>query len=203
MKKILFIIIFLLIQTVSALNNCTLYDDFSSGNLDNTKWEIRQDIEGQPFMDEYRVITKNNNSFFHTKQNEIVDKRVALVPTYNFTAGETLSYTVKYISGSGNNGHILLLTTTEFPNGDYIRAGLIGYNNGQDVINETGKYHIKIKILDNRLDLKIIAPSGKVINNSAVLSNPNAKYKLYVESWTGHNGLTHIDYDNFKICKRV
>ena len=55
---------------VSAIQVCEIYDDFSSGSLNASKWEIRQDIEGQPLMDEYGVINESGNFIFHTQQNQ-------------------------------------------------------------------------------------------------------------------------------------
>ncbi len=198
--KINFILIIFSIILINNVN-AFLYDDFSSGTLDTNKWEIRQDVEGQPFMDEYGVLNETGNFIFHTKNN-IVDKRVAIVPTYNFSAGESFDYDVDYISGSGNHGHILLVITTEYPNGDYIRAGILGFNNVPDTVNIIGKYHIKLKINSNNLEIIRKWPDNTIQSHTLGLSNPDSKYKLYIESWGGHNGLTHIDYDNFIINQK-
>ncbi|MFH1209992.1 MAG: hypothetical protein V1663_04350, partial [archaeon] len=192
----LFIILglFIFISSVDA----ELYDDFSSGTLNPSLWEIRQDPEGQPLMDEFGVLYENNSYVFHTQQNTSEDKRVALVPTHNFTSGDVFEYDVNYISGGGNRGHIFILTTTEYPQGDYIRAGIIGPGDS-GAFNDYGWYHITLTVYDDNLDIRIQHSNGTVINGSLPLSNPDAQYKFYIESWS--NGAVHLDYDNFEITQ--
>src|SRR3989344_7353772 len=87
---------------VSAVQVCETYDDFSSGVLNLSKWEVRQDIEGQPLMDRYGV--ENEGGFvFHTEQNTSGDKRTYLVPKYKFGVGDRFEYDVNMSSGANVN----------------------------------------------------------------------------------------------------
>src|SRR3989338_8075540 len=77
--------------------NAILYDNFSSGSLDLNKWELRQDTEGQPLMNEGFV----TSGVFHTQQNTIGDRRTYLFPTRTFTTGDSLDYDFNVISKEG------------------------------------------------------------------------------------------------------
>jgi len=164
------------------------------------KWTISQDVEGQPLFDEYGVIEEGGNYVFHTQQNEIGDRRVYLIPNYTFTTGDIIEYDFNVISKEGHYGQMVLLTGDQ-----YIRIGIMGYNNGVQGYDELGLSHVKIKFQENNLQLTRITPSGLVLVDNLPLSNANGNYALYIGSFSGHNGRTHIDYDNFYInhCKFV
>ncbi len=169
-----------------------LYDDFSSPVLDTNKWEVKQDTEGQPLMDEGYV----TNGVFHTQQNSIGDRRTYLVPKHQFVAGENISYDVNIISKEGHYGNVNLLF-----GGGYNREamGMVGFNNGPQPRDELGTTHIKLSFLENKFTIEELFSSGAIVTNQLSLSIPNANYTLYIGSFTGHNGRAHIDYDNFRI----
>ena len=133
MKNKTFGIFFLLIglfiisiSTISAFNpSCSIYDDFSSGTLSTDKWEIRQDVEGQPFMDENWTDPILNN--FHTQQNSIADRRSYLFQKKKFTTGDILRYDSDVLSEQGTYANMVLLTGDQ-----YIRIGMRGPAAGFD-----------------------------------------------------------------------
>jgi len=193
-KAILIILAFFLICFVSATQVCQVYDDFSSGNLDTNRWEIRQDVEGQPFTDEYWVdsILKN----FHTQQNNIGDRRVYLVPKHTFTTGDIFEYDFNVISKEGNYMQMDLLTGDQ-----YIRLGIMGYIGGVQGYDELGVSHIKIEFQENNLHLIRTSPSGLVLTDDLPLTNSNGNYELYIGSV--FTNLAHMDFDNFELCTEV
>ena len=196
MKYKILLSIFLLsifITTISATLSCETYDDFSSGSLDTSKWEVRQDVEGQPFMDEYLVDTILQN--FHTQQNILGDRRIYLVPKYTFTTGEVFEYDFNVVSKEGNYMQMDLLTGDQ-----YIRLGIMGYINGIQGYDELGVSHIKIEFQENNLHFERTTPSNITLTDDLILTNSNGNYEFYIGSLSGHNGKTHIDFDNFVIC---
>ena len=166
-----------------------LYDDFSSGQLDQIKWEIRQDVEGQPLMEEYGVVNERNNFVFHTLQKTAVDRRVYLFPKRQFTTGDSIEYDSDLISREGTYAQMVLLTGDQ-----YIRIGMRGPAAGFD---ELGVAHMKLVFQENNLHIERTTPSGKVLIDNLFLANQNGNYELYIGSFTGHNGKLHMDYDNF------
>ncbi len=182
-------VVFIGITTAEQV--CEAYDDFSSGSLDTNKWEIRQDVEGQPFMDEYGVL--NESGFvFHTQQNIIEDRRVYLFPKRTFTTGDTLNYDVNLISREGTYANMVLLT-----GGQYIRIGMRGTSAGFD---ELGVAHMQLEFQENNLHILRETPSGSVLVDDLTLTNSNGTYEFYIGSFSGSNGAVHMDYDNFVVC---
>lgn len=192
-KAILIFLSIFLISSVSAVQVCQVYDNFSSGTLDTSKWEIRQDVEGQPFIEEYWVDTNLGN--FHTQENTIGDKRVYLVPKHSFTTGDVLEYDFNVVSKEGNYMQMDLLTGNQ-----YIRVGIMGYISGVQGYDELGVSHIKIEFQENNFHLERTSPSNVTLIDNLALTGANGTYELYIGSVSGHNGRTHIDYDNFKFC---
>lgn len=190
------IILLFSINLASATQVCEIYDDFSSGVLDTEKWEIRQDVEGQPLMDESLVDTDLEN--FHTQQNEIGDRRTYLFPKKTFTTGDILEYDFNVISKEGHYGQMVLLTEDQ-----YIRVGIMGYNNGVQGYDEIGISHVKIEFQENNFHLERTSPSNVTLIDNLPLTNANGTYELYIGSFSGHNGKTHIDFDNFELCTEV
>jgi len=196
-EKILLVLsILFLINFISAVQVCETYDDFSSGILNNEKWEIRQDVEGQPFTDEYGITNESEDFVFHIQQNEIGDRRTYLFPKQTFTTGDILEYDFNVLSKEGNSMQMDLLTGNQ-----YIRVGIMGYNNGVQGYDELGKSHIKIIFQENNFHLERTSPSNITLIDNLALTNANGNYELYIGAFSGHNGKIHIDFDNFKICR--
>ncbi len=159
--------------------------------MNASKWEIRQDVEGQPFTDEYRVDV--NLSKFHTRQNTGGDNRVYLVPKYNFTTGDILEYDFRVVYKEGNYMQMNLLTGDQ-----YIRVGIMGYNNGVQGYDELGTSHIKIEFQENNFHLERITPSNITLIDNLALTNANGEYELYIGSVFTNKA--RIDFDNFMLC---
>lgn len=167
--------------------NAELYDDFSSPTLNINKWEVRQDTQGQPLMDEGFV----TNGVFHTEQLTMGDRRIYLVPKFQFKTGDVIEYDVDVISRQGTYANMVLLTGDQ-----YIRIGMRGPAAGFD---ELGVAHMRLEFQPNNLIVTRTQPSGNVLIDNLSLNNPNGLYELYIGSFTGSDGLAHMDYDNVDI----
>lgn len=191
----LFVLVFS-ISFISAVQVCEVYDDFSLGTLDTSKWEIRPDVEGQPLTDEYWVDSDLKN--FHIQQNIIGDRRTYLFPKHSFTTGDILEYDFNIISREGNYMQMDLLTGDQ-----YIRVGIMGYSSGVQGYDELGISHVKIEFQENNFHLERTAPSGLFLIDDLPLVNANGNYELYIGAGSGHNGRMHIDFDNFELCSEL
>jgi parallel beta-helix repeat protein len=194
MKKIivLFFVLISTIYTILAFSSYQIYDNFSSGALNESKWEISQDVEGQPLIDEYWVDNVSEN--FHTQQNIIGDQRVYLVPKKQFTTGDKIKYETNLVSKEGNYMQMILLTGDQ-----YIRIGISGYINGIQGYDELGTSHIELTFEENSLVLSRESPSGEIFHDILNLNNHNGTYEIYIGTVSGDNGKVHIDYDNFEV----
>ena len=197
-KNILIFLIIFFINFISAVQICEVYDDFSSGVLDNSKWEIRQDPQGQPFTDEYGIIEEDGNFIFHIQQNEIGDRRTYLVPKYHLKLGESWKYTFNIVHKEGNYGMAVQLKGGEFNGFPLI---MIGYVNGQINLDEFGWHHTIINFSGNRFDTLTESVSNQFYSTTWPAQNESGDYEIYIGAFSGHNGRMHIDFDNFKICK--
>lgn len=191
---ILIILSIFLINFISAAQVCQIYDNFSSGSLNVSKWQISQDVEGQPFTDLYQVnITLNN---FQMQQTTTGDKRTYLVPKHTFTIGDVLEYDFNVVSKTGNYMQMDLLTGDQ-----YIRLGIMGNLNGVQGYDELGVSHVRIEFQKNNLHLTRTEPSGIVLTNDLPLTNANGSYELYIG--VVFTNSAEIDFSNFKLCTEV
>jgi hypothetical protein len=193
MRWLLAIILGVLFLNVVGAQQCVVYDDFSSGVLNTSLWEIRQDVENQPLMEEYGVFDEGNGFAFHTQQNTSTDQRTYLFPKVNFTTGDSFSYYVDLISSSGNYAQMTLLTGDQ-----YIRFGMRGPAAGFD---EIGVAFMNLTFEENNLHIERITPSNITIIDNLALTSSNGSYQLYVGSFS--NGAVHMDFDNFILCTNV
>lgn len=168
-----------------------IYDNFSSGSLNPALWQIRQDPEGQPHLDEYDVRNEGNNFVFHTQQNIIGDRRTYLFPMRTFTTGDSIEYDVNLTSREGTYAQMVLLTGDQ-----YIRIGMRGPAAGFD---ELGMAHMKLTFQPNNLAVERHTPSGSTLIDNLQLNQQNGTYSLYIGSFTGHNGRAHMDFDDFYV----
>ena len=195
---------------VFVLNNVFgfVYDDFSLGVLDGSKWLETQDPEGRPFTEEHFVDSLLLD--YHTANYNSTDQRTVLnMVGYTFVPGETLEYDVNYISGSGNRAIVIFVD-----NGPLDRAssvpwggGSIGYN-GQEFAagNDFGLYHIKLEFKSAGIDITIIRPDNSIYFEEMPVTtwfyggewhSTEPPFEVGFESWS--NGSIHADYDNFEI----
>lgn len=200
----IFIMVFLITIT-SAIQVCETYDDFSSNNLDATKW-----IETTMTIDEHFI--DGVEGAYHTAQLNPADREVTLRSLRNFIAGETFEYDVNYQSGSGNVlSRIIVnsmtgdtgLQTSECEGQRFATGGAVGFWNGLSCVGESinGLYHIKVSFFDNHVDTIFTDPKGNVISYEPIFSPTLSPYIVEIQTRTGHNGIVHIDYDNFVICR--
>ncbi len=182
------------ILSLAAQAKADLYDDFSSGVLDTTKWTESQDPEGQQFTEEHFV----DNSLFnyHTQQVSIIDRRTYLVPTIQFNSGDSLDYRADYISGSGNNGHLILVNDGLGAD----RHGVFGFNGGNHPYEDGfGTYNIHLDFFENQILISGEGPNGLTWENQVLNNTASAPYNLFIGNFSGHNGNVHIDFDDFYI----
>ena len=186
---VLCISLFLLISFVGATHVCEIYDDFSSGILNESKWEINQDYEGQPLIENYGINNLSEN--FYTKQNIYGNKRLYLTPRYNFKINDTFNWDVNYISGSGNGIFNFLI---EKADGNFDRNILgIGHWN-YDLDDDFGIYHISLKFMFPLLKIYV---NDNFIRNYYLEESPN---NIFIGTAFGHNGRGNFEYDNFELC---
>ena len=193
-KSILILLAVFLISSVSAIQVCQIYDNFSS-ILNTSKWEVRQDVEGWPLTEEYGIDSNLNN--FHIQQNNLGQIRgTYLFPKEQFTTDDIFEYDYTILSKEGSYMAMDLLT------GDnYIRVGINGFWSGSvQGYDELGTSHIKIEFQENNFHLERTTPSGVTLIDNLPLTKTNGSYELYIGGGTGQDGKIHIDYDNFKLC---
>ena len=166
------------------------YDDFSASTLNSEKWDVKSDVEGQPMMDVFGLDTSLQN--FHMQQNFIGDRRTYLVPKHSFTTGDVIEYDFNVISKEGNYMQMDLLTGDQ-----YIRLGIMGYVSGVQGYDEFGTSHVRVEFQEGNLALRRESPSGLVLFDNLSLTNQNGDSTLYIGAGSGHNGKTHMDFDDF------
>lgn len=174
------------------------YDDFSSGNLDLTKWIEKQDPEGQPFMVQHYVDRQEGR--YHTQSVGSNDQRVVLHLTgYQFIVGDVLEYDVYYNSGSGgifvylNGGPVNRMPANKCPTN--IEGNLLG------------RHHIKLSFDPTNITFELIDPNNFVSKCQIPINqrwqyggktwSSSPPWMVGVESYS--SGLIHADYDNFII----
>lgn len=197
-KNILIILAIFLISSVSATQICQIYDDFSSSVLNTSKWEEGLTARTNPAIDideHYLDITNQN---YHTAQLSQADSGsgIELKSLQNLQAGDILEFDLIYNFGSGNHwGCVFWDETSTWSDG----LTCIGnWNEVNSHPGEFGVYHIKGTYKEAGLDMEITLPNSSI--ETGVYSNINPPYTFSVVTKTGHNGLLHIDYDNFTIC---
>ncbi len=192
------------INTTSAFNFCHTYDDFSSGNLNNSKW-TESTFHGDPFTDEHFVNT--TAEVYQVKQNTEGDAETNLIPNRQFVAGESFSYEVtNMLSGSGNHASQPLINGNYPPyqleecNYRTAGCGVIGYwNDFPDLGDQIGTYKITYEFSHDQVKMTAIRPDNiTVINTFTGNSEP---YTLAINTHTGHNGKLYFNYDNVIICE--
>lgn len=202
-KKILVSIvltIIILIGLVSAIQTCQVFDDFSSDILDTSKWEEGYARSGGgDWIDEHYLDTTNQN--YHTSQLSQADKGVELKSLHIFQAGDILEFDLIYDSGSGNHWGCIFWDETSNWNDGLICVG--HWNEVSSHGGEYGTYHIKGTYKEAGIDMEMILPNGSTETwdyRSSIYAEIRAPYTFSIITRTGHNGLAHMDYDNFEIC---
>ena len=141
---------------------------------------------------------------YHTAQLTTgSDKETIITLDYSFNPGDTFTYDVNYVSGEGNimsrifiNGYNM--DTYPFYSGGCSYCGAIGYwNENMSFGNSYGVYTIKIEFLDSSVKFSATRPDGTIVSHT--VTNFTSPYWFSFSSRTGHNGLLHFDYGNFKI----
>ena len=187
-----------------------LYDNFDSGVLDSSKWEIRQDPEGQPLL-EYNI---HGGSFAAFQTQNLGDRRAVLsLKDHTFQVGETLEYDVLYVFGSGNRAATIFVNGGPLDRNNvgtiFYGGGSIGHN-GQDFAagNMTGQYHVRLSFQNDCLKVDIRRPSGEEYSEffqNSTFDYAGQQYKIGdpynmgFETWA--DGTIRMEYDNFAISQ--
>lgn len=172
---------------------CTLYDDFSTGELDLTKWkEVPGSDLNELFLDEHYV----DHGQYHTAQYLLEDRGVSLeLLKYTFLPGERVEFDLNYQGGSGNRiSYVDIDESTKW-------FGLVGYWNGEQLGgNELGTYHFAVKFTEFGADVFITRPNGDFLQIYQFPQTPGAQHTFGFGTRSG-GGTVHMDYDNVRICK--
>lgn len=203
MKRwVIFGLILLFLGLTSATQTCQVYDYFSSGSLNLSKWYEYSNIN---FSEEHFV--DQIGEVYHVQQNIIGSSETNLQLKMQFNTGDVLSYDAIYVSGVGNRASQPLI------NGNYpptqiepclasAGCGVIGFWNGvPDLQAQPGIYNIKFEFFHNQVKMTTIRPDNVTIINT--FTGNSEPYNLTINTHTGHNGTMHFDYDNFVLCKEV
>ncbi len=189
-------------KNLNINNNCQIYDDFSSGVLNESKWS-ESTFHGRPFTDEHFV--NFSEGVYHVAQIFSGDAETNLAPKKQFIAGDSFSYEVIYNGGSGNHFSQPLINGNYPPTQLEIclasgGCGPIGFWNGvPDLEAQIGKYKITFNFSLNEVKMTAIRPDNITIVNT--FTGNSQPYNLTINTHSGHNGLMHFDYDNVIICK--
>lgn len=177
-----------LLNVVNAEIVCETYDDFSSGSLEEEKWEeIGGSDVNSLFVDEHLV----EDETYHTANLNQADKGVTLkLKGHTFLPGEVVEYDIEYIGGSGNRISIVDLDD------NYRWLGQIGTWN--DAGDNFGTFHFKVEFDNQGADVIITKPDETTITKR--LDSLGETHTFGFGTRTGHNGLVHMDYDNVIIC---
>jgi hypothetical protein len=143
-----------------------------------------------------------NGDRYITKQLNEGNSALQLEMDYTPSAGDVIEYDVDYLSGSGNhmsriviNGNYLDEHCWEVWNGS--GCGAIGYWNGVHGFgDELGTYHMKVVFSNTGVEVTATTPSNAVKEAAMNITSPAS---FGVESHSGHNGLFHFDYYNFRV----
>ena len=179
-------------------------DNFSSGSLDTTKWTESQ-FQGNPYPNTNAI--DNARGTYRVIQNTVGDREVVLTPKHNFVVGDTISYSITYNSGSGNNLYQILLNGN-YPMGEIFPnptpnpgSGTIGYWNGiPDTGNQYGAYTITLSFFSDYIKQQTITPSGTTFVHT-LLNRTEYPYTLGLNIHTGHNGLMDFEVDNVRVTQ--
>lgn len=177
-----------------------LYDDFSSGVLDSTKWTESQ-YNNREFTEQHFV--DNSSGRYHVIQSTPTDRETNLTIKYQFQPGDTLDYQAFYYGGSGNNASQILIDNKYIPFCDpnptpSPGSGCISYWNGlSDVGNQIGLYQIHQDFFSNSIVQTLIRPDGTEFIHTFSGFIPPHDYTI--NTHTGHDGTLDFEYDNFYI----
>ncbi|MFC2142948.1 putative Ig domain-containing protein [Candidatus Aenigmatarchaeota archaeon] len=185
--------LFLFSQVASA--ETIIYDDFSTGPLNETKWEIECFEEEAGCHSE--VWVDEENETFHIAEPEphglALSKGTTVYLTeYSFSVGNELDWDFYYRENIGNQ-------VVCFTFGGEQTLSCVGYWNGEQYDgNIAGDYHYKIKILDeNTLFVNFTKPDNTTVTRTVNIENILNGFKFGANA--GHDGVIHVDYDNFVI----
>jgi hypothetical protein len=200
--RLLFVFTFLvLLSAVQATS--VVYDDFSSPLLNTTKWTESTDLESWPLFDEHAVTSELR---YHTAQLAPDNRVILLTSNRVFVPGESLTYKTYVQSMSGNilsrptiNGIPLDLLAGSSCAG-YSTCADIGYWNGVSEAGDApGLYVVSIAFSNGTINLTFTNPLSQTFTRT--LGPVIPPFTFGVASRTGHDGVGHIDYDDFVITQ--
>lgn len=189
--------------------DCFTYDDFSNGSLNPDKWT---ESTLTTYLDEH-FISSEDGGVYHTAQLNPGNADVVFTPTREFNPGEILEHTVNYVSGEGNQQFQYMFNDATWSGGytwleDCTTPspgcnGIGHWNGDTDVGAQLGVYNRRLEFLEDRIFITTTRPDGTQINHTAIddgSGNLVPPYTVHLIPHTGHNGITHFDFDNFEIC---
>jgi hypothetical protein len=205
MKKAIILATFILSFVMqSAFASAYVYDDFSTGTLNTSKWTEEIAYNGIAHVDEHYVNT--TEQAYHTAQLTHAHRGTFLKMDRLINTGETVEFDVMLHNISGNAQSWIWYDGPP-ENGTYTTpcstpssgCGIIGHWNGDhDVGSSLGRYHIKLVYGENHVNATYTRPDNTTLEHQFVLT-PSSTHMFGVATRTGHNGIIHVDYDNFTI----
>jgi hypothetical protein len=184
----------------------TLYDDFSGSSLDATKWDLHE-----AGTSEYGI--NLTEQAFHTVVSDQGNAGTILRMKRLIYPGESVEYDLDYVSGTGNNIHHSGINDPICQGswedchgawGDLMDPQCpdcyIGFWNSPGRGGTGfGRYKIRMDFSEASMLLSVREPGGAYWNETFELSGLDSPYQLDFASETGHDGLMHMDLDNFRI----
>jgi hypothetical protein len=174
-----------------------VYDDFSLGSLNTSKWTEWTDAAG--FPSEHYVNTSEGR--YHVVQDTQADSESRLTMTRLMNPGEVLAYDLYYNSGDGNRIHRIFFDGVGIQ--DLIgcsNCGAVGFwNTNASAGTEFGKHTMSYEFHNDAIEATVIRPDSSIWNQTINISSLSKPYEIWLATGTGHNGLMHFDIDNVTV----
>ncbi len=156
-----------------------IYDDFSSGNLNNSKWteELRGTVT--------ESFVSADEGTYHILQNSTNGYTVLLHMKRKMKIGESLEFDLNYKEGNDN------LLYFKVNGGDI--NNLIG-------VADNGLYHLTFKFMESKVLVLVKNPDGSITERE-VSNNKNESTFAVVTGQNTPKSKIHVDYDNFVISE--
>lgn len=200
--------------TSAAITNARadiLYDDFSSGSLDTTKWLEDSYSDHLPFTTIHEVREINGNQHYYVFQeatnssDPLAGGETNLTATREFQSGESLRFDLEFLSketGSTWFSRFLVNDTTNGslspPTGTYI-----GWNHGQGRFGwDLGSYDVRVDFLEDRANFTVTDPSGNTLMDTIGSANHpwiSSPYEFTINTQATSGASVEFAYDNFRI----
>ena len=177
-----------------------LYDNFSSGTLDSSKWqETSGKYEGLPFSNQHQVKMRYNDYCYYVESGSHTGQETDLSLTRQFNSGDELDFSVSYLSGSGNGNYQGSLMNV-YANDTLL--GKIGYEvygsqvHYGDLGWSLGNHSLTLDFFDDHISLNSYRDYDGV-TVSKTITGINAPYTLTLNAFASQDSSSVFSMDNF------